>query len=143
MIGKCIHDAYMYMLYMFCAPIILREGRKGTLEHLARDEVAIARQVGSIFIWEILLKWCTLACIDWWLASLWELIMTLKFYAHLHSDTWWHDIYWVELINSWIMNLVYNYGVVDYSSWCHHVIGSYILFIVSQACWALWLIWSS
>ena len=44
------YDMYIYdVIIKFCALIILR-GEKGTLEHLAQDEVAIARQVGSILI---------------------------------------------------------------------------------------------
>jgi len=51
-----------------------------------------------LMVWEpgrliLIMKWCTLVCIDWWLASLWELILTLKFYVHLHNGAWWHDIY--------------------------------------------------
>ena len=30
------------------------------------------------------------------------------------------------------MNLVYNCGVLDYSSWSHHILGSYSLFIVLE-----------
>ena len=48
------YDMYIYdVIIKFCALIILR-GEKGTLEHLARDEVAITRQVGSILIYEII-----------------------------------------------------------------------------------------
>ena len=62
----CIH---VHVIYIYYAPIVLHGGRKGTVEHLVWDEVAIAWEVGSIFIWEILLKLSNFACIDWWLES--------------------------------------------------------------------------
>jgi len=78
---------WCFVIFIFVHLLFCVEGN-GTLEHLARDEVAIAQQVGSILICEIihLMHYCM-----YWLMACepTKFDTDIKFYMHI---TWWYMV---------------------------------------------------